>query len=116
MNMGRPVSWGIAVGLAICVLGLVSYFGVLLYERIRDGYDWANMSVGQWALDAAIWLFCLGTLLVLMGVLWLLIGGHGGGAPESTGAFTPSELEMITKQTERARRQRGSEDTEAADD
>jgi hypothetical protein len=107
MDSGRPLSWGIAVGLGISILGLICYFGVILYERVSAGYDWSNMSIEQWASNAAVWLFFLGLVLALVGVLWVFTGGVGGGTSESTGDFTPSELEIIKKQTERARMRRG---------
>ena len=112
MDGGRPLSWGMAVGLGISVFGLICYFGVLLYERVSAGYDWSNMSLEQWASNAALWLFFLGLVLVLCGVLWALTGGVGGGTAESSGDFTPAELEIIRKQTERARMRRGGTSAE----
>jgi hypothetical protein len=98
-----------AVGIGISVFGLICYFGVLLYERVSAGYDWSSMSLEQWASNAALWLFFLGLVLVLVGVLWALTGGVVGGTSEKGGDFTPAELEIIRKQTERARMRRGVE-------
>ena len=73
MEKGRPVAWGITTGLAISFLGLGSYFGVALYERLKVGYDSAHMSIEQWVVDVSIWLCCVGAFVVLAGIIWLVM-------------------------------------------
>jgi predicted histidine transporter YuiF (NhaC family) len=73
MEERRPVVWGITSGLVISFLGLGSYFGLLLYERFKVGWDIAGMSAEQWVVDVAIWLCVLGAFVTLIGILWFLI-------------------------------------------
>jgi len=74
MEERKPIaSWGIIIGLIISFLGLGCYFGVLLYERFKVGWDVSSMTAEQWVFDAAIWLCCIGAFVVLVGILSFII-------------------------------------------
>ena len=75
MEHKRPIPWILLTGLFIAFLGIGSFFGIILHSShtLPWGLDVEGWGISRWVEEVSYWLACIGSFVVLVGILWFII-------------------------------------------